>query len=146
MHTRVLLVNPTDPDESAVALAAEVIRRGGLVAFPTETVYGLGADGLNEVAVHRVYEVKGRPRGRGLILHVQSPAWLQRLGRSVPQSACALADEFWPGPLTIVVRRAASIPAEVCGGSDKVAIRAPDHPVAQALIRAADTPIAAPSA
>ena len=145
-RTEVLSVNPREPEASAVAAAADVIRRGGLVAFPTETVYGLGADGLNEDAVRRVYAAKGRPEGRGLILHVTSSAALAELAESVPEAARELAEEFWPGPLTLMVARGARVPRTVCGGGDSVAVRAPDHPVAQALIRASGRPIAAPSA
>jgi L-threonylcarbamoyladenylate synthase len=144
--TEVLEVNPGEPEASAVAAAADVIRRGGLVAFPTETVYGLGADGLNEEAVRRVYAAKGRPEGRGLILHVTSSAALAELAESVPEAARALAEAFWPGPLTLIVARGARVPRAVCGGGESVAVRAPDHPVAQALIRASGRPIAAPSA
>ncbi|MCS7314536.1 MAG: L-threonylcarbamoyladenylate synthase [Bryobacterales bacterium] len=126
--------------------AAELIRAGGLVAFPTETVYGLGANALDRAAVRRIFQVKGRPVTSPLIVHVDSPEMARRLAREWPPEAERLAQRFWPGPLTLVLPKAACIPAEVTAGLDTVGLRMPAHPVALELIRTAGVPIAAPSA
>lgn len=126
--------------------AAELIRAGRLVAFPTETVYGLGANALDPAAVRRIFEVKGRPVTSPLIVHADSPAMARRLAREWPEQADRLAARFWPGPLTLVLPKAGCIPAEVTAGLDTVGLRVPAHPVALDLIRAAGVPIAAPSA
>ncbi len=136
----------TELDREAIAYAAQVIRSGGLVAIPTETVYGLGANGLDPDAVKRIYEAKGRPSDNPLILHVPTAAWLERYCRSIPESAYRLAKEFWPGPLTMILPRKELVPDQTTGGLDTVGIRCPNHPVTLALIEAADLPIAAPSA
>lgn len=133
-------------DQSAIAHAAQVIRSGGLVAIPTETVYGLGANALDPEAVKRIYEAKGRPSDNPLILHIPGPEWLERYCTSVPESAYRLAEEFWPGPLTMILPRKDIVPDRTTGGLDTVGIRCPNHPVTLALIAAADLPIAAPSA
>ncbi|MFO8034103.1 MAG: L-threonylcarbamoyladenylate synthase [Candidatus Bipolaricaulota bacterium] len=133
-------------DESGIAQAAEVIRRGGLVAFPTETVYGLGADALSADAVARVFEVKGRPRFDPTIVHVASQDEVRTLWKSIPPLAQTLMDRFWPGPLTLVLPKAKRVPDIVTAGLPTVAVRMPSHPVALQLIRASDRPIAAPSA
>jgi L-threonylcarbamoyladenylate synthase len=133
----------TDAD---IARAVEALRRGGLVAFPTETVYGLGADATNVGALARLYEVKGRPREHPVIVHVAAPELLDEWAADVPSAAQRLADALWPGPLTIVVRRAAHVPDAVTGGGDTVGVRVPDQPVALALLRAFGGGIAAPSA
>jgi L-threonylcarbamoyladenylate synthase len=142
----VLTVDLKNPEPGMVTRAAAVIRSGGLVAFPTETVYGLGADATNPAAVRRIYEVKGRPAADPLIVHVLERGDLKELSARVPAMALRLADAFWPGPLTLVVPRGGAIAPEVTGGLDTVAVRAPDHPVARALLSAAARPIAAPSA
>ncbi|MBX3234205.1 MAG: threonylcarbamoyl-AMP synthase [Labilithrix sp.] len=134
------------PDPVAVAEAADVLRTGGLVAFPTETVYGLGARGLDPASVARIFEAKGRPGGHPLILHVDGEEMARGLAAEWSPRAAALAAAFWPGPLTLVVPRAAHVPPEVSGGLATVGLRAPVHPVALALIAAAGEPIAAPSA
>ncbi|MGC8793298.1 MAG: L-threonylcarbamoyladenylate synthase, partial [Bryobacteraceae bacterium] len=126
--------------------AARLIREGRLVAFPTETVYGLGANALDRDAVRKIFEVKGRPSTSPVIVHVDSIEMARGLARQWPQAAEVLARRFWPGPLTLVVPRAAVIPHEVTAGLDTVGLRMPAHPVALALIRAAGVPIAAPSA
>jgi len=127
--------------------AVEVLRAGGLVAFPTETVYGLGADAANPAALRRLFAVKGRPTDHPVIVHVARAAQLDELGRDVPDVAHALAHEFWPGPLTLVVRRdPGRVAAEATGGRDTVGIRVPDHPVALALLDAFGGGVAAPSA
>lgn len=129
-----------------VARAASILRQGGLVAFATETVYGLGADALNPKAVARVFAVKRRPEFDPLIVHVASLAWLPRLTQAVIPAARKLMDAFWPGPLSIVLPKADCVPDLVTAGLPDVAIRIPDHPLAQALLSAADRPLAAPSA
>lgn len=146
MSTEVLKIDPVSPDGAAIARAAGVLRAGGTVAFPTETVYGLGANGLDEAAVRRVFAAKGRPADNPLILHITALAELAGLVVSVPQTARALAAAFWPGPLTLVLQRSPRVPAVVSAGLPTVAVRMPSHPVAVALIRAAALPIAAPSA
>ena len=143
---RRLTVDPQSPDPEAIAAAAAVLRAGGLVAFPTETVYGLGADALHPAAVRRIYEAKGRPAFNPIIVHVASIEDAQRLARHWPAHATRLAQRFWPGPLTLVVPKDIAVPDIVTAGLDAVGIRVPAHPVALALIRAADLPVAAPSA
>jgi L-threonylcarbamoyladenylate synthase len=133
-------------DEQGVRRGAEVIRAGGLVAFPTETVYGLGADALSGTAVARIFEAKERPRGNPLIVHLANAAALESIAARVPPRARDAAARFWPGPLTLVVPRAATVPLITTGGLETVAARVPAHPVARALIEASGRPIAAPSA
>jgi len=123
-----------------------VLARGGLVAFPTETVYGLGARGLHPDEVAKIFAAKGRPTGHPVILHVDGEDMARSLAASWSPTASRLVNELWPGPLTLVVPRAARVPPEVSGGLDTVGIRAPEHPVALALIRAVGEPLAAPSA
>src|SRR6266540_4573430 len=133
----------TDADISG---AAETLRRGGLVAFPTETVYGLGADADNAAALARLYAVKGRPGEHPVIVHVGAPAQLDEWAADVPVAARRLGDALWPGPLTLVLRRAARVLDGVTGGGETVGVRVPDQPVALALLRAFGGGIAAPSA
>ncbi len=136
-----------DPEDAAlVARAAAIIRRGGLVAFPTETVYGLGAYALDADAVGRIFAAKGRPAADPVIVHVADASALSALASVVPATAHTLAQAFWPGPLTLIVQKAEAVPARVTAGGPTVAVRVPAHPVAQALLRAAGVPIAAPSA
>jgi L-threonylcarbamoyladenylate synthase len=135
-----------EADETGVRRGAEVIRAGGLVAFPTETVYGLGADALSESAVARIFEAKERPRGNPLIVHLAGAAALESVAARVPSCARAAATRFWPGPLTLVLPRAGTMPLITTGGLETVAVRVPSHPVARALIEASGRPIAAPSA
>ncbi|HVL98743.1 MAG TPA: L-threonylcarbamoyladenylate synthase, partial [Egibacteraceae bacterium] len=142
----VLRVERDRPAPAAIASAAAVLRAGGLVAFPTETVYGLGADARREDAVRAVFAAKGRPADNPLIVHVADAAGLGAVAASVPPLAARLAERFWPGPLTLVVDAAPAVPAVTTGGLATVAVRVPDHPVALALLRAADLPVAAPSA
>jgi L-threonylcarbamoyladenylate synthase len=132
---------------------SEAVRRlaaGDLVAFPTETVYGLGADAMNPAAVAKIFELKGRPSEHPLIVHVASMSALPQWGLDVPPAAHALADRFWPGPLTLIVKKAARVPGAVTGGQDTVGLRCPSHPIAQALLaefsRVGSGAIAAPSA
>ncbi len=133
-------------NDADISRAAAILRKGGLVAFPTETVYGLGANALNERAVARVFEVKGRPRFDPLIVHIAGMEWLERLTTEFPPPARQLAEQFWPGPLTLVLPKTSAVPDLVTAGGSTVAVRMPDHPVALGLLRAADLPIAAPSA
>ena len=126
--------------------AAELIRAGGLVAFPTETVYGLGANALDAAAVARIFAAKGRPRNSPLIVHVDSIEMARTLVREWPDAADKLARRYWPGPLTLVLPKRPSIPDIVTAGLATVGLRIPAHPIALALIRAAGVPIAAPSA
>lgn len=144
--TRVLQVDPTSPEPEVVAQAAATLRAGDVVAFPTETVYGLGANALDGEAVGRIFAAKGRPSDNPLIVHIADRSQLEGLVASVPEAAERLMARFWPGPLTLVMRKGPAVPPEVTGGLDTVGIRMPDHPVALALIRAAGVPIAAPSA
>jgi len=136
----------TAQKEAGTRVGGSVIRAGGLVAFPTETVYGLGADGLNGEAVLKIFEAKGRPADNPLILHIAKKNDIKQLWHSVPDTARKLMDAFWPGPLTMIFRKSSIVPDEVTAGLDTVAVRMPDNKTALALIRAADTPIAAPSA
>jgi len=126
--------------------AAALLRGGGVVAFPTETVYGLGANAFDARAVARIFEIKARPAFDPLIVHVTGDAMLERVAAEVPQRARLLMERFWPGPLTIVLRKRAEVPELVTAGLPTVAVRVPAHPVARALIEAAATPLAAPSA
>jgi len=133
-------------DEEQIARAAEIIRAGGLVAFPTETVYGLGANALDADAVARIYAAKNRPFASPLIVHVASVAMARSLTESWPDLAETLAHQFWPGPLTMVLKKASIVPDIVTANLDSVGIRMPRHPVALELIKQAGVPIAAPSA
>lgn len=135
---------PATPEN--ITLAAQVIRDGGLVAFPTETVYGLGANALNADAVTRIFAAKERPAADPLIVHLSGLEQLGSVARSIPPIGQKLAEVFWPGPLTLILPKQPIVPDSVTSGLETVAVRVPDHPVALALIRAADCPIAAPSA
>jgi L-threonylcarbamoyladenylate synthase len=146
MHTEILPVNPDAPAAEAITRAAEVLRRGGLVAFPTETVYGLGAAALDPAAVARIFEAKGRPATNPLIVHVTGAEEARALTAAWPEAAARLATRFWPGPLTLVLPRNARVPDLVTAGGLTVAIRVPAHPVALALLRATALSVAAPSA
>jgi L-threonylcarbamoyladenylate synthase len=142
----VVQVNPQHPEPALIAEAAQRLRAGQLVAFPTETVYGLGANALDPEAVARIYAAKGRPAWNPVIAHVPTIAAAQALARQWPAAAQRLAEAFWPGPLTLVVPKAAHVPDIATAGLDAVAVRIPGHPVALALLEAAALPIAAPSA
>ena len=128
------------------ALAAELIRRGELVAIPTETVYGLGANGLDEAAVAKIFEAKGRPQDNPLILHISAPEEMGRFCHHIPQAAYDLAKAFWPGPLTMVLPAKDIVPRRTTGGLNTVAVRCPDNAVTRQIIRLSGVPIAAPSA
>ena len=139
-------IDPLHPDPALLNRAAAMLRSGHLVAFPTETVYGLGAHALDPVAVARIYAAKGRPAYNPLIVHVPDLTAARRLTREWPEAADRLAARWWPGPLTLVLPRAATVPDGVTAGLDTVALRVPAHPVALALLSAAGIPLAAPSA
>ena len=128
------------------ATAAEIIRTGGLVAIPTETVYGLGANGLDEAAVAKIFEAKGRPQDNPLILHLSGPEEIEQFCHHIPQKAYDLAEKFWPGPLTIVLPARDNVPRRTTGGLSTVAVRCPDCDVTRQIIRLAGVPLAAPSA
>ncbi|MDP2024827.1 MAG: L-threonylcarbamoyladenylate synthase [Sulfuriferula sp.] len=132
--------------QDAIHSAAELLRAGGTVAFPTETVYGLGADAANPLALRRVFKAKGRPADHPLIVHIADAANLPGWAQDIPDAAWRLAAAFWPGPLTLILRRRDHVLNEVTGGQDTVGLRVPDHPVAAALLRAFGGGIAAPSA
>lgn len=144
--TKIITINPNDIDMELLSQAADVIKHGGLVAFPTETVYGLGADTFNAEAVANIFRAKGRPMDNPLISHIADISDLERFVREIPDSAVKLANEFWGGPLTIILKKRHGIPDEVTAGLDTVAVRLPSHSVANALIKLSKTPIAAPSA
>ena len=133
-------------DTPAIAECAAILRRGGLVAIPTETVYGLAANALDPGAVARIFAAKGRPAWDPLIVHVSTFEMVSRVAADFPETAQKLAQRFWPGPLTLLFRKSANIPSAVTAGRETIAVRMPSHPVARALIAAADLPLAAPSA
>ena len=137
MVTRIVTIVQQHIDAAAIREAGEIIRAGGLVAFPTETVYGLGGDALNPESSKKIYEAKGRPSDNPLIIHIASMEALPVIVREVPETAKKLAEAFWPGPLTIILPKAEAVPKETTGGLDTVAVRMPSHPAALAFIEAA---------
>lgn len=146
MQTRVLKINSADIDNESMKEAAGLIAAGELVAFPTETVYGLGADALHSQAAKKIYAAKGRPSDNPLIVHISKFEDLEMIAKEVPQQARKLSDAFWPGPLTMIVWKNEKVPYETTGGMDTVAVRMPNHPVALKLIEESGCLIAAPSA
>jgi L-threonylcarbamoyladenylate synthase len=146
MAVEVLRVDPSAPEGDAITRAAAVLRGGGLVAFPTETVYGLGANALDAAAVGRIFAAKGRPANNPVIVHVAEARDALPLVTAWPESAAQLAAHFWPGPLTLVLPRSSLVPDVVTAGGPTVAVRLPAHPVARALVQVAGVPVAAPSA
>lgn len=144
--TKIIKINPEKIDMELLEEAAHVIKHGGLVAFPTETVYGLGADSFNEDAVRNIFKAKGRPSDNPLISHIADLGDIERFAREIPDCAIKLAEEFWGGPLTMVLKKRKGIPDSVTAGLDTVAVRLPSHSIANALIRLSGTAIAAPSA
>ena len=139
-----LFLSAAAPDTALVA--ADILKNGGLVAIPTETVYGLGANGLDEVAVAKIFEAKGRPQDNPLILHVADAADMEKFCHSIPKAAYALADAFWPGPLTLVLPARDTVPKRTTAGLSTVAVRCPDCDITRSIIRLAGVPVAAPSA
>ncbi|MCM8766333.1 MAG: L-threonylcarbamoyladenylate synthase [Candidatus Omnitrophica bacterium] len=146
MKTSVIRINPQKIEISKIEEAVKLIKKGGLVAFPTETVYGLGADAFNSKAVAKIFEVKQRPLNDPLIVHIADKQDLFKVAKKVNRLAGKLIDKFWPGPLTLVLEKSSELPDIVTAGLDTVAVRMPAHPVALSLIREAKTPLAAPSA
>jgi tRNA threonylcarbamoyl adenosine modification protein (Sua5/YciO/YrdC/YwlC family) len=146
MNTEIIQVDSQHPDEAAMKRAGALIAAGELVAFPTETVYGLGGDALDPDASRKIYAAKGRPSDNPLIVHIAEIKDLERVAQTVPEEARRLAEAFWPGPLTIIVQKSDRVPYATTGGMDTVAVRMPNHPVALALIRESGCLIAAPSA
>lgn len=146
MRTIVRKINAENMTSEDFAEAARLLREGRLVAFPTETVYGLGGDAFDPTASRRIYEAKGRPSDNPLIVHIARLEELENLCEEIPEEAYRLADAFWPGPLTMILKKKDCIPKETTGGLDTVAIRMPSHPIANRLILEAGLPIAAPSA
>lgn len=144
--TRVSRVNPNNPEPCKIDMAARILLEGGLVAFPTETVYGLGANALNPSAVKKIFLAKGRPVDNPLILHIQHIDDLKTFARNVSRKANKLAREFWPGPLTLVLEKSQRVPQITTGGLDTIAVRIPSDVISLSLIRAARIPVAAPSA
>lgn len=144
--TEIISVDPRHPAPEAIARAGALLRAGALVAFPTETVYGLGANATDPAAVARIFTAKGRPLTDPLIVHIHNLDQLAAVAADVPAAAAALTRRFWPGPLTLVLRRGPIIPPIVAAGLDTVAVRMPAHPTAQALLAAAGVPVVAPSA
>ena len=132
--------------EEELRRAAAVLRRGGLVAFPTETVYGLGGNGLLKEASKRIYAAKGRPCDNPLILHISRREELDDIVRDIPEAAERLMERFWPGPMTLIFEKSERVPYETTGGLETVAVRMPSHEAARRLIEAASVPVAAPSA
>ncbi|MEZ3477971.1 MAG: threonylcarbamoyl-AMP synthase [Lachnospiraceae bacterium] len=149
MQTTIVAIGAADTPkqmDEKLSRAGEVIRRGGLVAFPTETVYGLGGDALNPASSRKIYAAKGRPSDNPLIVHIADMAALGRIVREIPEKAAMLAEAFWPGPLTMIFRKSAIVPCQTTGGLDTVAVRMPSHPLAASFIRKAGGYVAAPSA
>lgn len=146
VRTRVRAVDPEQPDVRAIAAGAAVIEAGGLVAFPTESFYGLGADALDSDAVARVFEVKGRPEDKALLVLVDSIDMAAGLAARISDGARALMARYWPGPLTLVLEAADRVPAGLTGGGSTIGVRMPGHAVARALVHSAGRPITAPSA
>ena len=149
MHTRYFDLRDTKGQqkiiEDQISAAADILRQGGLVGIPTETVYGLGANALDAEAVNKIFEAKGRPQDNPLIIHIPGPQWLPRYCEDVPPLAYTLARKFWPGPLTMILKRKPIVPDATTAGLDTVGMRCPAHPLCRAIIAAADVPIAAPS-
>uniref|UniRef100_UPI00195DB828 L-threonylcarbamoyladenylate synthase n=1 Tax=Alkaliphilus hydrothermalis TaxID=1482730 RepID=UPI00195DB828 len=146
MDTRILEVDPSSIKEEILAEGSKILKNGGTVAFPTETVYGLGANGLDPNAVKKIFIAKGRPADNPLILHIANPQDVEPLVMEIPEVAIKLMETFWPGPLTLLMKKSSIVPKETTGGLDTVGIRIPQHPIARKLIEGAGVPVAAPSA
>ena len=139
-------MKPIFADDAAIKVAAKLLSQGRLVAFPTETVYGLGADASNPIAIKRIFQAKGRPSDHPLIVHISSIDNLSDWALNIPDTAIKLANHFWPGPLAIILNKKPEVPLEVTGGQNTVGLRMPDHPVALQLLSVFGGGIAAPSA
>lgn len=146
MKTEIVKIDEEQIDQEAIARAGEILKRGGLVAFPTETVYGLGGDALNENSSRLIYAAKGRPSDNPLIVHITNMEALKKIVIEIPPAARKLAERYWPGPLTMIFHKSSAVPLATTGGLDTVAVRMPSHKTARAMIDAAGGYIAAPSA
>ena len=146
METEYIKLDPASPDPQVIRRAGDILKRGGLVAFPTETVYGLGGDALNREAARKIYAAKGRPSNNPLIVHIADMEHLEAIATEIPEKARKLASVWWPGPLTMIFNKKDIVPDATSGGLSTVAVRMPNHPIALELIRAAGGYIAAPSA
>lgn len=146
MKTRVIKINPKNPKKSDIVKCSSVLRKGGIVAFPTETVYGVGADGLNTKAVKKIFKAKNRPADNPLIFHIAEKSEINRLSKNIPKIANELIGKFWPGPLTLIFLKSKIVPKVATGGQNTVAIRMPSGKIALELIRNLGNPIVAPSA
>lgn len=146
MKTEIVRIDEEQIDQEAIARAGEILKRGGLVAFPTETVYGLGGDALNENSSKLIYAAKGRPSDNPLIVHITNMEALKKIVTEIPPAARKLAERYWPGPLTMIFHKSSAVPLATTGGLDTVAVRMPSHKTARAMIDAAGGYIAAPSA
>ena len=146
MDTYIVEINENEIDEESIKRGGEILKKGGLVAFPTETVYGLGGDALNKESSKKIYAAKGRPSDNPLIVHISNMEALEKIVKSVPKEAVLLANRFWPGPLTMIFEKSDLVPTETTGGLNTVAVRMPSNKIARALIDAAGGYIAAPSA
>lgn len=146
MKTKIIRLNEQEIDDKAIEEAGQILKKGGLVAFPTETVYGLGGDALNASSSGKIYAAKGRPSDNPLIIHIASMQALEKIVDNIPEAAYLLADKFWPGPLTMIFQKAECVPLETTGGLSTVAVRMPSNKIALALIEAAGGYVAAPSA
>lgn len=146
MKTIIEQINKIQMNMEIIEKAGDILKEGGLVAFPTETVYGLGADALNEQAAKKIYAAKGRPSDNPLIVHIADMDALDRITEEMPEEAWKVAEAFWPGPLTMILKKSREVPAGATGGLETVAVRMPDHAIAQEVIRAGGGYIAAPSA
>ena len=146
MNTKILKIDENNIDTEAIREAGEIMKKGGLVAFPTETVYGLGGDALNENSSAKIYAAKGRPSDNPLIVHISNMGALPKIVREIPREAYLLAEKYWPGPLTMIFNKSDVVPYATTGGLDTVAVRMPSNRTARALIDAAGGYVAAPSA
>lgn len=146
MNTIIKRIKKQKSDQAVIEQAGDILKKGGLVAFPTETVYGLGADALNEKAAEKIYAAKGRPSDNPLIVHITNMEALKKIASDIPKEAYVVAEKYWPGPLTMIFRKTENVPYGTTGGLDTVAVRMPDHETARAVIDAGGGYIAAPSA
>lgn len=146
MDTRIIAINESNIDDKLIAEAGNIIRSGGLVAFPTETVYGLGGDALNPTSSEKIYAAKGRPSDNPLIVHIANMEALEKIVSEIPDSARKLAEKYWPGPLTMIFKKSDAVPTETTGGLDTVAVRMPVNKTALSFIEASGGYVAAPSA
>lgn len=145
MKTEIIKLND-NRDQKALERISKTLKKGGLVAFPTETVYGLGGNGLDPLACKKIYQAKGRPSDNPLILHIAKEKQVEELVEEIPETAKRCMKAFWPGPLTIIFKKSAKVPLEATGGLDTVAIRMPSNPIAQGILKEVELPVAAPSA